>query len=191
MLTRTQVQVRPVHPSEAGYVVDSVFGALSEESRRLRFHVPMPRLPTSFRDQLARIDGCGHVAVAAWVDGVPVGVGRVVRIAGNDAEMAVAVADVWQGRGLGRSILGELIDRAVGLGYQRLIADVLVENSAMMALLCDFFPDAQTTRSRGVAHIIASLDSSAPPSAARLPAQRAAEVTLPAVVGAASGRSVR
>lgn len=87
--------------------------------------------------------------------------------------MAIAVSDEWQGRGIGRSILGELIDLAVGYGYERLAADVLLENSAMLALLCDRFPDAETRRSRGVVRIVARLDSLERPPAV-VPAQRTA-----------------
>lgn len=150
MMLTDDVQIRPVARHESAYVVDAVFEGLSEESRRLRFHVPMPRLPASFRDQLARLDGSNHAAVAAWAGGEAVGVGRLVRSSAVVCEMAIAVTDAWQGRGVGRSILGELIDLARRYGYQYLVADVLTENSAMLALVGDFFPDAETTRERGV-----------------------------------------
>ena len=103
-----------------------MFDGLSLESRRLRFHVPMPRLPTSFREQLARLDGRNHAAIAARIDGDVIGVGRLVGVSAMECEMAMAVADRWQGQGIGRSILGELIDLAIGYGYERMIADVLM-----------------------------------------------------------------
>lgn len=172
MLTKPYVRIRPVLAAEAGEVVDAVFESLSDESRRLRFHVPMPRLPTSFRDQLARIDGRDHAAVAAWIDGRPVGVGRLVALTATDCEMALAVADQWQGRGIGRSILGELIDLARRLGYTQLIADVLVENAAMLALVCDVFPDAECKRERGIAHLRCNLVTARRDRPPRVPEQR-------------------
>jgi GNAT superfamily N-acetyltransferase len=171
MLVKQQVQIRPVEPYQAAHVVDAVFAGLSAESRRLRFHVPMPRLPTSFRDQLARLDGRNHAAVAAWVGSDVVGVGRLVAISATDCEMALAVADDWQGRGVGRSILGELTGVALGFGFEQLIADVLAENSAMLRLIGDVFPDAACTRSRGVIHVTCQL-ATAQSEASAVPLRR-------------------
>lgn len=168
MLTKPYVRVRPVEPHEAAQVIDAVFDGLSLESRRLRFHVPMPRLPTSFREQLARLDGRNHAAIAARIDGDVIGVGRLVGVSAMECEMAMAVADRWQGQGIGRSILGELIDLAIGYGYERMIADVLMENTAMLSLLADFFPEADSSRERGVMRLECSLIDRAP----ALPRQR-------------------
>jgi len=176
MLTNHQVSIRAVEPFQAADVVDAVFAGLSEESRRMRFHVPMPRLPSSFRDRLARLDGRNHAAVAAWASGEAIGVGRLVALSPTQCEMALAVADEWQGRGVGRSLLGELIDVAVGFGFQELIADVLAENTPMLHLVCDVFPDAVCSRSRGVVHVTCDLFT-ARASNARLPHQRRADLS--------------
>ena len=111
---RTADLIRAVEPFQAADVVDTVFAGLSEESRRMRFHVPMPRLPSSFRDRLARLDGRNHAAVAAWAGAKPSELGGR-SLSPTECEMALAVADAWQGRGVGRSLLGELIDVALGL----------------------------------------------------------------------------
>ena len=54
--------------------------------------------------------------------GEGVGVARYVRLDEDpeEAEFAIAIADDWQGRGLGRVLLGELVDAARADGLRRL-----------------------------------------------------------------------
>jgi GNAT superfamily N-acetyltransferase len=53
----------------------------------------------------------------------------------GDVEMAIAVADAWQHRGVGRAMLSAAIDWAVRHGISRLRADVLWSNPAIVGLL--------------------------------------------------------
>jgi RimJ/RimL family protein N-acetyltransferase len=152
-----QVQVRQLAATEAGDVVDAVFDGLSDESRRLRFHVPMSRLPDYFRDELTALDGCDRAAVGAWADGRIVGIARLGRASRHDAEAAVAVVDAWHGRGVGKALLVALADLAADLGYERLVADVLDENAPMLRLLASVFPDASHRQRRGVVQVICPL----------------------------------
>jgi acetyltransferase len=50
------------------------------------------------------------------------------------AEFAIVLSDDWQGRGLGRRLLGELIAAAQRGGVRRLYGTTLLENAAMIAL---------------------------------------------------------
>jgi RimJ/RimL family protein N-acetyltransferase len=152
-----QVQVRTLRPTEAADVVDAVFAGMSDESRRLRFHVPMTRLPDYIRAELATLDGCNRAAVAAWAGGKPIGIGRLGRVTPSDAEVAIAVVDAWQGRGIGRELLEAIADDAADLGYERLVADVLDENAAMLRLIGSVFPDATYRRRSGVVQVICPL----------------------------------
>ena len=65
----------------------------------------------------------------------PVGVGRYARIAEEStAEIAVTIADAWQGCGLGRLLLERVIDAARRNEVRRLTGDVLAANARMLAL---------------------------------------------------------
>jgi RimJ/RimL family protein N-acetyltransferase len=157
-MSETQtVEIRRLRPDEAGDVVDAVFAGMSDESRRLRFHLPITRLPGYFRKELVRIDGCTRAAVVAWVGDQPVGVGRIAALSATEVEVAVAVVDTLHGRGIGRCLLSEAADLAADLGYRTLTAEVLAENTAMLAVLARVFPDAQRERHGAVMHVVVSL----------------------------------
>jgi RimJ/RimL family protein N-acetyltransferase len=66
-----------------------------------------------------------------------VGVARYVRDPHDPlaAELALTIADDWQGRGLGTELLARMSDRAREEGLHRLTALVAAENGAMMGLL--------------------------------------------------------
>ena len=59
----------------------------------------------------------------------------VMRADSADAEFAIAVADEWQGAGLGRALLMHLSAHARRRGVRRLFGDVLWGNPAMLALV--------------------------------------------------------
>ncbi len=64
-----------------------------------------------------------------------IGVARYVKEPASDAaEFAIVLSDDWQGRGLGRRLLGELIAAAKRGGVRRLYGTTLSENTAMIAL---------------------------------------------------------
>ncbi len=129
--------IRPVEPEDAGLLVDG-FEALSDRSRYARFLTAVPRLPRHWVEELVDVDHRDREALGA-VDsqtGEGVGVARYVRLDDDpdEAEFAIAIVDAWQGRGLGRILLGELVEAARANGLQRLSGDVLAENDRMLAL---------------------------------------------------------
>ena len=64
-----------------------------------------------------------------------VGVARLVRQRDErEAELGVLVADRWQGVGLGTELMRRLVQIARGEGIQRISAEILSENAAMLAL---------------------------------------------------------
>ena len=159
-MSETQtVETRRLRPHEAGDVVDAVFAGMSDESRRLRFHLPITRLPAYFRKELVRLDGCTRAAVVAWVGDQPVGVGRTAALSATEVEAAVAVVDAWHGRGIGCRLLSEAAGLAADLGYGGLTAEVLAENTAMLAVLARVFPDARRERHGPVVRVVVSLDA--------------------------------
>lgn len=138
-----QIRIR-VMTRDDGATVDAVFAGLSAQSRYLRFHTPMPRLPASMRTALLDLDGRRRLALAADVrtgdTWLPVGIARLADIGGGRAELALAVVDAWQHRGIGRRLLAELTERAAALGYRRLVGDVLPENRRVVQMLRRAFP---------------------------------------------------
>lgn len=155
-MTRTvvrdgRVRTRALRPDEA-WVVREVFAGLSPESVYRRFHAPLHRLSAGMVAHLTAVDGTTHVAVVAEArshDGWrPVGIGRLARAAEQTAEVAVAVVDDFQGRGIGRMLLTELRDVAPRLGYREVLAWVLLANEPALGLLHAVFTGA-TTRQDG------------------------------------------
>jgi GNAT superfamily N-acetyltransferase len=137
--------------------VDAVFEGLSEHSRYLRFHAPMPRLTKAFRDRLIDVDGQDHAAVAATVVGEPIGIARLVKVGCGRAEVAMAVVDRWQRHGVGQRLLTELGELAATLRYTELYGDVLPENTAMIRLACRAMPGVRTAREDDVVRITYSV----------------------------------
>ena len=72
--------------------------------------------------------------LVAVVDGEPVGIARLVRD-GAEAEVAIAVADEWQRRGVGTFLADRLAADARAAGIERLRATMHAENRASMALM--------------------------------------------------------
>jgi GNAT superfamily N-acetyltransferase len=130
------VEVRPLGRAEAGDAVDTVFAGLGPQSRYLRFHSPVPRLPPAVRARLVDVDGCRHAAVVARTCGEPIGIARVIGdgTPGSGADLAVAVVDAWQRRGVGTRLLTAVGGLAERLGYAELRGAVLPENVAMQEL---------------------------------------------------------
>lgn len=134
------VVVRPVARLDAPAEQDFV-RALSPASRLRRFHFGLKELPPSLLQAMTDVDHRDHVAIIAEAidaDGEPrlVADARYVREAADPrgAEFALAVADDWQGRGLGRRLLSRLARHAARHGVLRLWGDVLAANPPMLAL---------------------------------------------------------
>jgi acetyltransferase len=135
------VIVRPVMPRDAKAEGEFVT-ALSPLSRRLRFHGAVARLPASMLRAMTRIDQHQHVAlVAQALDDSQrphiVADARYVVDSGQpqSAEFAIAVADDWQGAGLGRLLMQRLARHARSQGLQQLHGSVLRDNHTMLALM--------------------------------------------------------
>jgi GNAT superfamily N-acetyltransferase len=133
------IVVRELGPGE-GDVLDAVFAGLSDHSRYLRFHSPVPRLVPAVRRALAAVDGHRHVALVAVAGREPIGIARCIDLGSGRAELAIEVVDAWHGRGVGTLLLRALRDRAVAAGWRELSAEVLAENDAVRALLRGVFP---------------------------------------------------
>jgi ribosomal protein S18 acetylase RimI-like enzyme len=115
--------------------VAALFARLGERSRERRFCGAKPRLSEAELAHLARVDSDHHVLVG-YLDGdsEPAGIARLVR-SGASAEIAFAVADEHQGRGIGSILAGELAADARAAGIDQLVATVCGDNPRIVALL--------------------------------------------------------
>ena len=127
--------VRPLRDGDTRTVA-AVFGRLSAESRRLRFNGPKPCLPDEELRHLARMDGT-HYALVAWIAGdpQPVAIARLARTSRGSAEIAFAVADEYQQRGIGAALASELVADARLAGITEITALTSPDNPAALALV--------------------------------------------------------
>ena len=102
-----------------------LFERMSERSRRARFNGAKPCLNRSELRRLASIDRDRHALVAyAEDDPEPVAIARLVRD-GRSAEVAFAVADDYQQRGIGSALVAELVADARVSGISEITAYVI------------------------------------------------------------------
>ena len=132
------VRIRPLRATDRATYEWAVY-SLSPRSRYLRFFTPIEKMSERMLDQMTQVDGHRHVAWLALTPDERTGVGvvRYVRAADDDqsAEVAIAVADDWQGGGLGGELLRQTVDHARLAGLDLLTATTLRENSAGAGLL--------------------------------------------------------
>jgi len=145
------VLIRQVRGTDAPLLADG-FARLSARSRQLRFLGPKKMLSAAELRYLTEVDHHDHEAIGALspAEGRGVGIARYIRDADDPraAEIAVTIADDWQGRGLGTELLARLSDRARQAGIGRFTATVSADNVAMPRLLWKMGAEL-TGRSRG------------------------------------------
>ena len=126
--------VRPLRHGDVRTVM-GLFRRLGEQSRRARFNGPKPCLTASELRQLASVDRTRH-ALVAYVEGdpEPVAIARLVRD-GRSAEIAFAVADEQQRRGIGSALTAELLADARAAGITEITALVSSSNPAAVKLI--------------------------------------------------------
>lgn len=150
----TEILFRPIRPEDEPLMV-KFHGSLSDQTVYLRyFH--MDKLSTrAAHDRLIRkcfIDYDREMALVA--DRTDPGkaqheilaVGRLTRENNpKEGEVAILVADRCQHQGLGTELLGRLIEVARREGYEKIVAIILPENTAMRALAAHFGFQAEPT----------------------------------------------
>jgi hypothetical protein len=109
--------MRPINPGDKALLIEGL-NQMSPKSRLARFGSGISSLSASELRYLTDVDQVSHVAWGATIDGEPAGVGRYIVDGAADAEIAVAVVDDFQRRGLGRALFEALAAsaRAAGVG---------------------------------------------------------------------------
>jgi nucleotide-binding universal stress UspA family protein/RimJ/RimL family protein N-acetyltransferase len=176
------VLVRPIEADDKDSLVRA-FETLNPESRYRRFLASMKRLSPGLLRHLTEIDHRDHEAlVALSPDELElVGVARFIRLANDPgaAEVAVAVVDHWQGRGVATELLRRLEDRALEEGVDRFTAICLAENREALELLEAVGPHRITRTEDGIVEMEIQLPGSRTAEAPmRTALQRAASGAL-------------
>lgn len=163
--TTTPVRLRDLRRDD-GPLLDALMAGMSPRSRFLRFHTPIPSLSSGMRRALLDVDGRDRIALVAETDdGTPAGIARTIRdtVRPDEAEIAFAVADDWHRRGIGRRLVTAVAERARAQGVRRLVARVLPENHAALALVRDVFPVCLTRRDDDALVLVALLEGAGGP----------------------------
>ncbi|HEX5780323.1 MAG TPA: GNAT family N-acetyltransferase, partial [Solirubrobacteraceae bacterium] len=125
------LHVRPLEAADEDALHD-FFSALSPDSRAFRFLSLGVNLRAAAR-HAAEVDGRDRVGlVAIGPDGRIVAHAMYVRVDSDSAEVAFAVADAWQGHGLGTVLLGLVADCARRAGIPQFVALVRADNRRMV-----------------------------------------------------------
>ena len=155
------VRIRPIKPDDRD-AVRTFFDGLSARSQWLRFFSGSTNLDR-VADWAVEVDYRDRYGLIAMVGGNVVGHGAYARDNGERAEVAFAIADGMQGRGLGTILLGHLAEMAEANGITTFEADVLPENHEMVDVFrTSGFPVVLSSRP-GLIHVEfpASLDGEA------------------------------
>jgi acetyltransferase len=137
------VTIRPIRPEDEPPMAE-FHATLSDASVLRRYFVPFDLHERVAHERLARVcflDYDREIALVAEYHeprtGMRhiLGVARLIRVHGrNEASFALVVGDPWQGQGLGRRLLTELVGVARREGLARLSGFVLSENERMLRL---------------------------------------------------------
>jgi acetyl coenzyme A synthetase (ADP forming)-like protein len=135
------LRLRPPHTRDSQAVLD-FFGALSEQSVYWRFHGFPALTPTTVEPFLdPDWEESGSLIGALSGDGEAeqiVALASFVRLRDpSSAEVAFAVADELQGRGVGTRLLEQLAESAADAGISEFVAEVMPDNRAMLGVFAD------------------------------------------------------
>jgi GNAT superfamily N-acetyltransferase len=147
------VTLRPITPADAVALVE-FHRLLSDRTVFLRYFYPHRLLGAEEVDHLTQLDGRDRLAlVVECADGL-IAVGRYDRSPGcPEAEVAFVVADAFQHRGLGTLLLQRLARAARLVGISTFSAEVLTENSRMLALFHESGFVTSSSVECGTAHL--------------------------------------
>jgi GNAT superfamily N-acetyltransferase len=126
------VHIRPIRPDDAA-AHRAFFANQSPESVYFRFFGHRTELSDREVTRFTTIDYHERMAFVVFLRDEMIAIGRYDRLAGGaEAEVAFAVADEHQGRGLATLLLEYLATYAAGNGITRFAADTLIDNRSML-----------------------------------------------------------
>lgn len=131
----TTVRIRSARPEDRERVL-RLFTGMSPENLRLRFFTVGAR---SAEAAAERISSAGDHALLALVEDQVTGTAEFHRSPTDPstADLGLAVADAWHGRGIGTLLLEHLAHAARTAGIRSFTADALTENHLMLKVISD------------------------------------------------------
>ena len=130
--------VRPIKPEDAPLLLD-LFDSLSQESVYYRFFSPLKTLSHKMLVVFTQIDYDQDMALVAMdaseSEEKILGVSRLMRKPGGmEAEFAVVVRDAWQGKGIGATLMKNLLFIAEKQSLDTVWGTILPRNRQMVKL---------------------------------------------------------
>jgi len=118
--------------------IQALVRGLTPRTRYLRFFNGLRELGHAWLERFTRAEPRGDFSLLALARATGAVVGMAQYSADpypGRADFAVLVADGWQGAGIGKRLVSGLLAMARASGFQRMEADVLAENRAMLQWL--------------------------------------------------------
>ncbi|MFC7386367.1 GNAT family N-acetyltransferase [Sphaerisporangium rhizosphaerae] len=151
------VRVRPARMDDEDRVRAFVAG-LSLRSQSLRFFGGVSRPGRALVSAMVTVGEARDVLLA--VDAGERIIGHAMSFTRDGStEIAVVVADEWQGVGLGSRLVRRLLARAVARGATAVTMDVMGENRKVLSMVARWWPHARMRVVSGTVEIAASLEA--------------------------------
>jgi acetyl coenzyme A synthetase (ADP forming)-like protein len=154
----SSIHIRAIQPDDKDRLV-AHFARLSAQSVYFRFFSAKKRLTDEELARFTEVDFVRHAALVATLGQASeeriIGVGRYTVVDGpaKRAELAFAVADEFQGRGVGTLLLEHLAPIARAHGITEFEADVLGENNRMLEVFAESGFKVKRSIEDGIFHL--------------------------------------
>jgi acetyltransferase len=130
-------RVRPIEPGDSERERDFI-RRMSPQSRYQRFMHHLREADDKMIGELVNVDHHRTEALVAVIGKGPeeriIGVARYAAGGADECEFAVTVADDWQCRGIGTTLVPLLFERAAQEGFRIIFGTVLADNARMIEL---------------------------------------------------------
>jgi RimJ/RimL family protein N-acetyltransferase len=151
-----RIEIRALRPGDRADMLAAV-GRISAQSLYRRFFGSKRDFSEKEKAYYLDVDFINHVALVATVEEGGrtdiVGGARYVVVKPGTAEVAFAVVDEFQGKGIGTTLMRHLTFLARNAGLKEIIAEVLPENAAMLKVFGKSGTKVATKRDAGVVHV--------------------------------------
>jgi GNAT superfamily N-acetyltransferase len=143
----------------------SCFARFGAEKLYARLFVLLAWLDRFAKSASAGVDRLGLEPIAAFApDGVTVGIARCLPVRKSaSAEVTVAVAEAWQGRGIATALLERVAARARSVDIEQLTVRCLASDDTFIRVLSRLGPTTVEPSSVGVVNVRIDLDSAPRP----------------------------
>jgi RimJ/RimL family protein N-acetyltransferase len=155
-----RIEIRALKPDDEADLLAAVDRA-SVQSLYRRFFAMKREFSEKEIAYFVNVDFLNHVALVAVAEeggqAMIVGGGRYVVVRKGSAELAFAVIDEYQGKGIGAALMRHLIMIARNAGLKQLVAEVLPDNTPMLNVFKKCGLSIKTARETDVVHVVLQL----------------------------------